>query len=65
VPTSFDEISHPALLARVRKRIADKRVLVPVKAFLKSGVCLKTGSPGIPRRAPRKGLYAQLRIKTL
>ncbi|MEP9416608.1 reverse transcriptase domain-containing protein, partial [Gordonia sp. VNQ95] len=34
----FDEIDHSALLQRVRARIADKRVLALVKAFLKAGV---------------------------
>jgi RNA-directed DNA polymerase len=38
VPTSFDEISHTALMDRVRARIADKRVLALVKAFLKAGI---------------------------
>jgi RNA-directed DNA polymerase len=37
VPTSFDEISHPALMDRVRLRISDKHVLALVKAFLKVG----------------------------
>jgi RNA-directed DNA polymerase len=33
ISACFDEISHPALLARVRRRIADKRVLGLVKVF--------------------------------
>jgi RNA-directed DNA polymerase len=33
---SFDEISHPALMGRVRDRVGDKRVLALVKAFLKA-----------------------------
>ena len=40
----FDEISHPALLKRVRKRVGDKRVLALVKAFLKAGVLLEDGT---------------------
>ena len=39
----FDEISHPALLAPVHRRIADKRVLGLVKAFLKAGVLSEQG----------------------
>ncbi|HXO25132.1 MAG TPA: reverse transcriptase domain-containing protein, partial [Streptosporangiaceae bacterium] len=38
IKACFDEISHPALLDRVRVRIGDKRVLALVKAFLKSGI---------------------------
>jgi RNA-directed DNA polymerase len=43
ISACFDEISHPALLARVRRRIADKRVLGLVKAFLKAGVLSEQG----------------------
>ncbi|MEX5638067.1 reverse transcriptase domain-containing protein, partial [Parafrankia sp. FMc2] len=38
IKACFDEISHPALLDRVRIRVGDKRVLSLVKAFLKAGV---------------------------
>jgi retron-type reverse transcriptase len=34
----FDEISHSALMDRVRKRIGDRHVLGLVKAFLKAGI---------------------------
>ncbi|MFD5514319.1 reverse transcriptase domain-containing protein [Streptomyces sp. NPDC127051] len=38
ITACFDEISHTALMDRVRNRIGDKRVLLLVKAFLKSGI---------------------------
>ena len=38
ITACFDEIDHPALMGRVRRRIADKRVLRLVTAFLKAGV---------------------------
>ena len=38
IEACFDNISHSALLARIRKRVGDKRVLQLVKAFLKSGI---------------------------
>jgi RNA-directed DNA polymerase len=38
IEACFDEIDHPALLGRVRRRIGDKRVLGLVKAFLKAGI---------------------------
>jgi len=39
----FDEISHSALMDRVRARIKDKRVLALVKAFLKAGILTEHG----------------------
>ena len=39
----FDEISHTALLDRVRDRIKDKRVVALVRAFLKAGVLAEDG----------------------
>jgi RNA-directed DNA polymerase len=38
IKACFDEISHPALMDRVRTRVGDKRVLDLVKAFLKAGI---------------------------
>lgn len=43
ITACFDEIDHSALLDRVRRRIADKRVLGLVKAFLKAGVLSEDG----------------------
>ncbi|WP_433237684.1 group II intron reverse transcriptase/maturase [Streptosporangium sp. CA-135522] len=43
IKACFDEISHLALMDRVRDRIADKRVLELVKAFLKAGVLTEDG----------------------
>jgi hypothetical protein len=40
---SFDRIDHPALMDRVRRRIADKRVLALVKAFLRAGILTEHG----------------------
>jgi RNA-directed DNA polymerase len=42
IASCFDEIDHTALMGRVRGRIADKRVLGLVKAFLKAGVLEET-----------------------
>lgn len=38
ITACFDEISHTALMDRVRNRIGDKLVVELVKAFLKSGI---------------------------
>jgi RNA-directed DNA polymerase len=54
IKACFDEISHCALLDRVRARVGDKRVLALVKAFLKAGILaedglLKDTSAGTPQ----------------
>ncbi|MFG2261293.1 group II intron reverse transcriptase/maturase [Streptomyces mirabilis] len=43
IAACFDEISHSALMVRVRQRVSDKRVLMLVKAFLKAGILNKEG----------------------
>ncbi|MGW3470255.1 reverse transcriptase domain-containing protein [Saccharopolyspora sp. NPDC000995] len=43
IEACFDEISHSALMDRVRVRIGDRRVLALVKAFLKSGILTRDG----------------------
>jgi RNA-directed DNA polymerase len=43
IAACFDEISHAALLDRLRVRIKDKRVCAVVKAFLKTGVMTTAG----------------------
>jgi len=43
IAACFDEISHAALMARVRDRIGDKRVLRLVKAFLRAGILAEDG----------------------
>jgi RNA-directed DNA polymerase len=54
IKACFDEIPHPALLDRVRRRVGDKRVLALVKAFLKSGILgedrvLRENNTGTPQ----------------
>ena len=43
IEACFDRIDHTALLARVRDRVKDKRVLALVKAFLKAGILTELG----------------------
>ena len=53
IEACFDNIDHTALLDRLRRRVADKRVLALVKAFLKAGIlgedqvsrATRTGTP--------------------
>jgi RNA-directed DNA polymerase len=54
IQACFDEISHSALLDRVRARVGDKRVLALVKAFLKAGILgedrvLRENNAGTPQ----------------
>jgi RNA-directed DNA polymerase len=44
IKACFDEISHSALMDRVRRRVGDKRVLALVKAFLKAGIFTEDGT---------------------
>lgn len=43
IKACFDEIDHSALMGRVRDRVADKRVLHLVRAFLAAGVLTEEG----------------------
>ncbi|WP_222708944.1 reverse transcriptase domain-containing protein [Nonomuraea sp. C10] len=43
IEACFDSIDHRALMARVRARVKDNRVLALVKAFLKAGILRETG----------------------
>ena len=43
ITACFDEISHSALMDRVRRRIGDRRVLDLIKAFLKAGILHEDG----------------------
>lgn len=44
IEACFDNIDHAALMDRVRRRVADKRVLALVKAFLKAGILTEDGA---------------------
>jgi RNA-directed DNA polymerase len=57
----FDEISHTALLGRVRDRIKDKRVVALVRAFLKAGVLAEDGFVrDTPAGTPQGGILSPL-----
>jgi RNA-directed DNA polymerase len=70
IKSCFDEISHPALLNRVRKRVGDKRVLALVKAFLKAGILLEDGtlsdtSAGTPQGSILSPLLSNVALSVL
>lgn len=43
IEAAFDNLSHSAVMERVRARVKDKRVLALVRAFLKAGVLTELG----------------------
>lgn len=70
ITACFDEISHSALLERVRGRIGDKRVLQLVKAFLKAGVLgedhrLRETSAGAPQGGILSPLLSNVALSVL
>jgi RNA-directed DNA polymerase len=70
IKACFDEISHSALLDRVRKRIADKRVLALVKAFLKAGILgedrvLRENHAGTPQGSILSPLLSNVALSVL
>ena len=61
ISSCFDEISHPALMGRVRGRVADKRVLGLVKAFLIAGILSEDGAlRGSKSGTPQGGILSPL-----
>jgi RNA-directed DNA polymerase len=70
IKACFDEISHTALMDRVRIRIGDKRVLALVKAFLKAGILgedrvLRDTSAGTPQGSIRTPLLSNVALSVL
>jgi len=70
IKACFDEISHPALLDRVRLRIEDKRVLALVKAFLKAGILgedrvLRENNAGTPQGSILSPLLSNVTLSVL
>ncbi|WP_232535316.1 group II intron reverse transcriptase/maturase [Nocardia terpenica] len=70
IEACFDEISHPALMDRIRRRVEDKRVLALVKAFLKAGVLSEDGAcrdavTGTPQGGILSPLLANIALSVL
>lgn len=70
IAACFDEISHPAVMDRLRARIGDKRVLALVKEFLKAGVLDEVGRvrgshAGTPQGGILSPLLANLALSVL
>jgi len=70
IKACFDEISHSALMDRVRNRVADKRVLALVKAFLKAGILgedrlLRDNTAGTPQGSILSPLLSNVALSVL
>ena len=70
IKACFDEISHTALMDRLRARIKDKRICALVKAFLKSGVITELGDreetlTGTPQGGILSPLLANIALSAL
>jgi RNA-directed DNA polymerase len=70
IKACFDEISHPALMDRVRARVGDKRVLGLVKAFLKAGILgedrlLRETTSGTPQGSILSPLLSNVALSVL
>lgn len=70
IEACFDSINHIALLARVRDRVKDKRVLMLVRAFLKAGILTELGvvedtHTGTPQGGILSPLLANIALSVL
>ena len=70
IKACFDEISHAALLERVRARVGDKRVLALVTAFLKAGILgedrvLRDSHAGTPQGSILSPLLSNVALSVL
>ena len=70
IAACFDEISHPALMDRLRLRVTDRRILLLVKAFLKAGLLdelneVRDTTTGTPQGGILSPLLANLALSVL
>ncbi len=61
IEAAFDNVSHTALMDRVRARVKDKRVLGLVKAFLKAGILTELGQRHDTHTGTPQGGHARAR----
>jgi RNA-directed DNA polymerase len=70
IAACFDELTHSAVMDRVRLRIADKRLLALIKSFLKAGVMsadgtIRNSDTGTPQGGIVSPLLANIALSVL
>ena len=70
IAACFDELTHSAVMDRVRLRIVDKRVLALIKSFLKAGVMsadgtIRNSDTGTPQGGIVSPLLANIALSVL
>lgn len=61
IAACFDELSHTAIMDRVRQRIGDRKILTLVKSFLKAGIMSEAGQyQGTVAGTPQGGIASPL-----
>src|SRR5215207_6167960 len=70
IEACFDRIDHAALIGRVNRRVADKRVLALIKAFLRAGILTEHGGfedtvTGTPQGGILSPLLANIALSAL
>ena len=70
IAACFDELAHSAVMDRVRRRIADKRVLALIKAFLTAGIMaadrqVRDSTTGTPQGGIISPLLANIALSVL
>lgn len=70
IAACFDELKHSAVMDRVRRRIADKRVLALIRSFLTAGVMsadgkVRDGVTGTPQGGIVSPLLANIALSVL
>jgi RNA-directed DNA polymerase len=70
IAACFDELDHTAIVRRVRRRVADKRVIGLVKAFLRAGIMDERGGleatlTGTPQGGILSPLMANVALSAL
>ena len=65
----FDEVNHDLLLARVRRKVKDKRMLKLIRAYLNSGVMVggvtQSTDKGTPQGGPASPLLSNIMLDDL
>ena len=70
IAACFDELAHSAVMDRVRRRVADKRVLALIKAFLTAGIMsadgqIRDSTTGTPQGGIISPLLANIALSVL